>query len=108
MKTLLAAGSAALLLAVAAAPALAQAAAEPTPAVRQADDPALAAILTDYEAWLRSVDPISAAMEGDPAAKARLPDASRAFELAQEPVLRGFAGRLAALTADADTQLRPI
>ncbi len=96
MKALFAAGAAALLLG-AAAPALARAASEPAAAARQADDRALAAILTDYEAWLRAVDPISAGMEGDPAAKARLPDASRAFELAQEPVLRGFADRLAAI-----------
>jgi len=92
----LAAGAAALLFA-AATPALAQAAAEPVAAPRQADDPALATILTDYEAWLRSVDPISAGMEGDVEAKSRLPDASRAFELAQAPVLRGFADRLAAI-----------
>ena len=95
MKHLIAAGAAALLVA-AVSPAAARTTGSP-PAVREAQDPALAAILTDYETWLRSVDPISAGMEGDTAAKARLPDASRAFELAQEPALRGFAARLAAI-----------
>ena len=95
MKHLIAAGAAALLFA-AVSPAAARTTGSP-PAVRQAPDPALAAILADYETWLRSVDPISAGMEGDAAAKARLPDASRAFEIAQEPALRGFAARLAAI-----------
>ena len=65
--------------------------------VRPGANPALAAILTDYEAWLRTADPVSAGMEGDRAALSRLPDASRAFELAQEPILRRFADRLAAI-----------
>ena len=93
MKTILAAGAAALLLA--ADPAFAQTDPRPAEATRQADDPALASILADYEAWLRSVDPVTAGMEGDAAAKRRLPDASRAFETAQEPVLNAFAARLA-------------
>lgn len=93
MKTILAAGAAALLLA--ADPAFAQTNPRPAEATRQADDPALASILADYEAWLRSVDPVTAGMEGDAAAKRRLPDASRAFETAQEPVLNAFAARLA-------------
>ncbi len=65
--------------------------------VRDAEDPALASILADYEAYLRRVDPISAGMEGDKAALSRMPDASRAFELAQEPELKAFADRLGAL-----------
>lgn len=93
MKTILAAGAAALLLA--ADPAFAQTDPRPAEATRQADDPALASILADYETWLRSVDPVTAGMEGDAAAKRRLPDASRAFETAQEPVLNAFSARLA-------------
>ena len=97
MKTVIAAGAAALLVACA-APALAQAGSgAPPTAVRNADDPALASILADYEAYLRRVDPISAGIEGDREALSRLPDASRAFEAAQEPVLKGFADRLAAI-----------
>ncbi|MBF0664257.1 MAG: DUF885 family protein, partial [Brevundimonas sp.] len=96
MKTMLAIGAAALL--ASAAPAMAQAA--PPPAAEQtrdADDPALAAILADYEAYQKANNPIAASRDGDKAARARLPDASRAFELAQEPALRGFAERLAAI-----------
>lgn len=66
-------------------------------AARNAENPVLAAILADYEAYSRQVDPITAGMEGDKAALTRLPDGSRAFELAQEPVLKGFADRLAAI-----------
>ncbi|HYC99394.1 DUF885 domain-containing protein [Brevundimonas sp.] len=97
MKTMIAIGAAALLVSVA-APALAgpQTPAPPA-AARNADDPALAAVLADYEAYLRASDPITAGMEGDRAALSRLADASRAFELAQEPVLKGFADRLAAI-----------
>lgn len=93
MKAILAAGAAALLLA--AGPALAQTDPRPAGTVRQAADPALASVLADYEAWLRSVDPVTAGMEGDADAKRRLPDVSRAFEAAQEPVLSGLAARLA-------------
>ena len=96
MKTMIAIGAAALL--AAAAPAMAQSAAQTAPeASRNADHPALAALLADYEAYLRANDPISAGMEGDKAALSRLPDVSRAHELAQEPVLKGFADRLAAI-----------
>ena len=96
MKTVIAIGAAALL--AAAAPALAQSAPQTSPeAVRNADHPGLASILADYEAYLRANDPISAGMEGDKAALSRLPDVSRAHELAQEPVLKGFADRLAAI-----------
>ncbi|GAA0627190.1 DUF885 family protein [Brevundimonas kwangchunensis] len=95
MKTVVAASLAALLCA-AAAPVLAQT--PPPVAVRaQAEDPALASILADYEAWLRSVDPVTAGMEGDRAARSRMYDTSRTFELAQEPVLKAFAERLEAI-----------
>jgi hypothetical protein len=67
--------------------------------VRDAEDPALARVLADYEAYLREVDPVSAGMEGDKAAMSRLPDGSRAFEVAQEPALKAFADRLAAIDA---------
>ncbi|WP_291833643.1 DUF885 family protein [Brevundimonas sp.] len=99
MKLVLAVAGAAL-LAACAAPAFAEIGAQ-TPAqpaaTRNAQDPALAALLNDYEVYLRSVDPISAGMEGDRDALRRLPDASRAFEVAQEPALKGFADRLAAI-----------
>jgi len=98
MKDLFAAGAAALLVATA-TPAFAQTRGDVAEAARQADDPRLAAILGDYETYLRSIDPITAAMEGDDAAKARVPDVSRAFETAQAPVLRGFVDRLAAIEA---------
>ena len=94
MKFVIAASAVALLAAVG-APVAAQTA--PPPAVRDVESPALAAVLSDYETWLRAVDPINAGMEGDRAALARMPDGSRAFEVAQEPVLRGFADRLAAI-----------
>ena len=96
MKTVIAIGAAALVAAATPAPATA-APQTPPAAARNADDPALAAILADYEAYLRANDPISAGMEGDKAALSRLPDVSRAHELAQEPVLKGFADRLAAI-----------
>ena len=96
MKTVIAIGAAALL--AAAAPALAAPAGQtPPPAARNADNPALAAVLADYETYLRANDPISAGLEGDREALSRLPDASRAFELAQAPVLQGFADRLIAI-----------
>ncbi|HEY0926589.1 DUF885 domain-containing protein [Brevundimonas sp.] len=106
-KTTILAASAAALLAVCAgavvAPAFARTASGT--ATQHAQSPALASVLADYEAYLRSIDPISAGMEGDRAALGRLPDVSRAFEVAQEPMLKGFADRLAAidpaaLTAD--------
>ena len=93
MKIVIAVSAVAIL--AAAAPVVASPAMVRTEAIRNAQDPTLAAVLTDYEAYLRTVDPINAGMEGDRGALSRLPDASRAFELAQEPVLKGFADRLA-------------
>jgi uncharacterized protein (DUF885 family) len=84
-------------LAAAATPAFANPAQVQTAVARNAENPALAAVLADYETYLRAVDPINAGMEGDRGALSRLPDGSRAFEVAQEPVLRGFADRLAAI-----------
>ncbi|HST92712.1 MAG TPA: DUF885 family protein [Brevundimonas sp.] len=95
MKTVIAIGAAALL--AAAAPVAAAPTQAPSAASRNADHPALASILADYEAYLRANDPISAGMEGDRTALSRLPDVSRAYEVAQEPVLKGFADRLAAI-----------
>ncbi|KQY75331.1 DUF885 family protein [Brevundimonas sp. Root1423] len=95
MKTVIAV-SAIALLAGFAPPALAQTRA-PAAVAPVAPNAALASVLADYETYLRSVDPVTAGMEGDRAALSRLGDASRAFEVAQEPVLKGFADRLAAI-----------
>ena len=96
MKRVITACAVAVLTA-AATPVFASASPVQAEAVRNAENPALAAVLADYETYLRAVDPINAGMEGDRAALSRLPDGSRAFEVAQEPVLRGFADRLAAI-----------
>ncbi len=98
MKLVIAAGAFAMLAAVA-APVAAGPAPSQAGAARNAENPALASVLADYETYLRAVDPISAGLEGDRAALSRMPDGSRAFEVAQEPVLRGFADRLAAIDA---------
>lgn len=64
-------------------------------------DAALEQIVADYEAYLKSVDPLSASGEGDLEAMARTPDLSRAFELAQRAPMEGFVRRLQAIdTAD--------
>ncbi|HVL42789.1 MAG TPA: DUF885 family protein, partial [Brevundimonas sp.] len=95
MKTVIAVSAIALLAALA-QPATAQTAA-PAAVAPAAPNAALASILADYETYLRAVDPVTAGMEGDRRALSRLGDASRAFEVAQEPVLKGFADRLAAI-----------
>ena len=69
-------------------------AAAPTPA-----DAALAQIVADYEAYLKSIDPMSASGEGDVEAMARVPDVSRDFELAQRAPMEGFVRRLQAIDA---------
>lgn len=98
MRTMLlaAAGAMALLGGVAAAaPAVAQAGAErPAPSAEAAE---LARIIADYEAFDRARDPFTAGFEGDREALSRLPDFSRAAELAQVPALEAFAARLEAL-----------
>ena len=96
MKKTLFAASFAALLAAGALPALAQTT-SPAAASRNAENPAWAALRADYETYLRSIDPISAGMEGDRTALGRLPDASRAAELAQAAPLARFADRLAAI-----------
>ncbi len=101
MKTVIAIGAAALFAAAQPAPAVAgsaQTGPDAASVARNAESPALASILADYEAWLRAKDPVSAGMEGDKSALARLPDVSRAFEVAQTPALKGFADRLAAIS----------
>jgi uncharacterized protein (DUF885 family) len=94
MKALLAATGALALLAAAPSPVLAQ---EPAPARVEAENPAFAALLSDYEAWLKANDPISAGMDGDVAARSRLPDASREAELARRAPLQAFKARAEAI-----------
>lgn len=56
------------------------AAAQTTPvtAATTAENPALASIIADYDAWQLSLSPEQAAREGDASAKSRLSDQSRA------------------------------
>jgi hypothetical protein len=84
-------------LAVAAALAMATpvaAVAQVSPAVTAPtpDEAALDRLVADYEAYLKSVDPLSASFEGDVEALARVPDLSRGFELAQRAPLEGVPG----------------
>jgi len=97
MKTITA-GLAALLLSTTALSAGAQT--PPPPAVAEAANPALATLLTDYEAFLKANDPISAGQEGDVAAKSRLPDISRAAEVARQGPLEAFRARAQAIAAE--------
>ncbi|WP_438850858.1 DUF885 domain-containing protein [Brevundimonas nasdae] len=60
-------------------------------------DAALDAVVADYETYLKSVDPFSAASEGDVEAMARVPDLSRAFELAQRAPLTNLLNRVQAI-----------
>ena len=71
------------------------AATAPSPA-----DAALDRIVADYEAYLKSIDPFSASTEGDVEAMGRVPDLSRAFELAQREPQEAFLRRLQAIRAD--------
>lgn len=77
--------------AVAAAPATAPVSA-PSPARA-----ALAALMADYERWRLSEDPISAGMNGDASALARLPDVTPAADFRRKADLTGFAARLSAI-----------
>ena len=86
------------LMIVCGAPAMAQTVA---PVAATTPDAGLASILSDYETYVRGTDPITAGMEGDDEALSRLPDASRAFELAQAGPLGAFLARLEALDAGA-------
>lgn len=91
----LALGAPAAALAQAASPAEAS---RPSPSTA---DAALEQIVADYEVYQKSVDPLSASGEGDLEAMARVPDLSRAFELAQRAPMEGFVRRLQAIdTAD--------
>lgn len=69
------------------------------PVAAATTDARLASILTDYETYLRRIDPITAGQEGDDEALARLSDSSRAFELAQAEPLGAFLARLEAVDA---------
>ncbi len=102
MNSRVAIGIAALLLTTTASAAFAQAAAGPTPApaVTPAPNPALATLLTDYEAFLKANDPISAGFEGDQAAKSKLPDVTRAAEVAQQAPLEAFLARAQSIPTD--------
>jgi uncharacterized protein (DUF885 family) len=94
MTRFAAAGFAALLLSTTASAALAQ---TPPTVAAPAPSPALAALLTDYEAFLKAQDPISAGFDGDQAAKSKLPDITREGELATEAPLRAFVARAQAI-----------
>ncbi len=91
----LTAGATALLLAACAS----NGAPLPGPQVVQAAATPLAALIADYETYLRRNDPIRSGREGDAAAQARLPDQSREGELARRPVLVAFKTRLDAVDA---------
>ena len=95
MKPLVAAGLAAVLL-CGAAPVFAQITAS-APITAGTTNPALASLLADYEAFLKTNDPISAGFEGDQAAKSRLPDLTREHELANQAPLEAFKARAEAI-----------
>ena len=96
MNRFVVAAVAGLLLSTSASAALAQ---TPPPATAMAENPALASVIADYDAWQRSLNPMQAAREGDQAAKSRLPDRSRAAEVARLEPLNRFKTRLAAIDA---------
>jgi len=98
MKPLVAAGLAAVLL-CGAAPVFAQVTAS-APITAGTTNPALASLLADYEALLKTNDPISAGFEGDQAAKSRLPDLTREHELANQAPLEAFKARAEAIPTD--------
>lgn len=62
-----------------------------------AADVRLARILADYETFLRANDPITAGFDGDHAALSRLPDLSRAAELARRAPIQALLDRTAAI-----------
>ncbi len=66
-----------------------------TPALaQQRSNRALATVITAYEQIARRYDPLTSASEGDRAALARLPDASRESDLAQRAELVALKARL--------------
>lgn len=95
MSRLARASALALMLAVGGAGGAA--AQEPPAAARTEASRAFADIVAAYEAWARSVDPITAGSEGDRGALSRLPDNSRGGELARRGALGQFRDRLAAI-----------
>ena len=97
MNHFAAAGFAALLLTTTALPASAQT--ESPAAATVAPSPVLAALLRDYQAFLKTQDPISASFDGDQAAKSRLWDATRENELATQAPLQAFLARAEAIPA---------
>ena len=60
-------------------------------------DARLARVLADYEAYLRAKDPITAGLDGDREALARLPDLSRAGELARRAPIQALLDRTEAI-----------
>ena len=97
MKTVTA-GLVALLLSTTAVSTAAQAPSRPPAA--EATNTALAGLLSDYETFLKANDPISAGLEGDQSAKSRLPDASRAAEVARQAPLQAFLNRAQAIPSE--------
>ncbi|HYG26928.1 MAG TPA: DUF885 domain-containing protein, partial [Caulobacteraceae bacterium] len=60
----------------------------------EVEEQALAALVRDYEAFVRQDDPITAGQEGDAAALARLPDVTPAADAVRRVSLRAFQERL--------------
>ncbi|HEY0053105.1 MAG TPA: DUF885 family protein, partial [Caulobacteraceae bacterium] len=98
MTKLMGAAALAALVLAAATPATAQPS-QPPAAAEAATLAAreLAAVIADFEAFDRRLDPLSAGFEGDAAARALLPDLSREAELATRAPLQGFQDRLVAI-----------
>jgi len=87
MRRLLAATAfAAIALAFAAGPAL-------------ADDAAMTKLAADYDAWLLAEDPITAGRQGDRAALAKLPEVTPAADARRLAALKAFQTRIAAVPA---------
>ena len=83
-----AAGLATAATGAAAAPQAAQTGGPVTaPATARPAEAALNALIADYETYLKAIDPFAAGGEGDVEAMGRVPDLSRAFELAQRAPL---------------------
>lgn len=70
-----------------------------TPAMGQTPPPQarMEALIKDYEAWRLSTDPITAGLNGDNAALAKLPDISLAADARRKVALDGFETRLKAI-----------
>ncbi|WP_339913711.1 DUF885 family protein [uncultured Brevundimonas sp.] len=93
--------AAAVLLAGLAGPLPSYARDTPVVAVQaEAIDARLAPILADYEAYLRANDPVTSGLDGDRPALSRLPDLSRAGELARRQPLQSLLARLDAIAPE--------